>query len=631
MKKRGAIFWILVLIMFMGLAASGRILWKRVQYEHADRTVQVVVDFGSVLKLTPPKRRVCSVVDRIRSLGIEHFGLYEIKAEELLASDLMTIGHDPSSLRHHGMLVGFPEYLDGHKKYFRYLEEYFPGSGDPSALGFKKGTYIRIPGVGSDIEKATFGMVRFRSNAGEVPRFYNTPFENEKTIKLKMSELDSAGEPSVIVFDGESVLGYPGLLGLTAEEIARRPGWNFGMVEMVVQDGARSLAKMLPGRVLAVHSITEEELAKTPAPKAIDRYRRAARERGVRVLYVRLYTGFYGRSVDEALDENIEYLAALMDGLKKDGFETGVAVPLKPFVVSKYLRAMSVAGGVALVALMCFAGFGLPGWLGLASAAASFILCLAFPEGTAQNRMLVKLIALGLAVFVPAMSVTLSFLNGTPAGGERKFGAGMAVARWAAACALTLTGAVFVTSALSSREYFLRIEVFSGVKLAFVLPILLICVMYLLKTGEKISDFLDSPMRYAEVVLGIVVLGAIVIYVIRSGNEAAGAVTASEGSLRSALESLLLVRPRFKEFLIGHPALLALGIAPIGRKHYMSLVLCVFGVVGQVSILNTFCHFHTPLEISYTRVLLGMGIGVLFGLAARAATKTLFMKTRSKI
>ena len=37
------------------------------------------------------------------------------------------------------------------------------------------------------------------------------------------------------------------------------------------------------------------------------------------------------------------------------------------------------------------------------------------------------------------------------------------------------------------------------------------------------------------------------------------------------------------------------------------------GVVGQASMLNTFSHFHTPLIISFERVLIGLAVGLALG------------------
>jgi hypothetical protein len=39
------------------------------------------------------------------------------------------------------------------------------------------------------------------------------------------------------------------------------------------------------------------------------------------------------------------------------------------------------------------------------------------------------------------------------------------------------------------------------------------------------------------------------------------------------------------------------------------------GVIGQVSILNTFCHTHTPLYLSLIRDVTGLVFGTVIGLA----------------
>ncbi|MCW3050998.1 MAG: hypothetical protein JWN14_168, partial [Chthonomonadales bacterium] len=45
----------------------------------------------------------------------------------------------------------------------------------------------------------------------------------------------------------------------------------------------------------------------------------------------------------------------------------------------------------------------------------------------------------------------------------------------------------------------------------------------------------------------------------------------------------------------------------------LGLPCLVFGSLGQVSLLNTFCHIHTPLVISAWRDGVGLILGVLLG------------------
>jgi hypothetical protein len=85
-------------------------------------------------------------------------------------------------------------------------------------------------------------------------------------------------------------------------------------------------------------------------------------------------------------------------------------------------------------------------------------------------------------------------------------------------------------------------------------------------------------------------------------------------TLRSLLDRFM-VRPRTKEFLIGHPALVAtLVLAARGAGRSWLLPLVLVGAIGQVSMVNSFCHLHTPLALTIARTFNGLWIGVLLGL-----------------
>jgi hypothetical protein len=104
-----------------------------------------------------------------------------------------------------------------------------------------------------------------------------------------------------------------------------------------------------------------------------------------------------------------------------------------------------------------------------------------------------------------------------------------------------------------------------------------------------------------------------------------------ELKLRSLLDQLLIVRPRTKEFLIGHPALfLSVALAPLwGRR--VSLPLLWLGTIGQVSLINTFCHIHTPLSVSLLRAFNGLWTGILLGCVAAFITVKLARRSSASV
>jgi len=610
----------LFLTVLLGLAASARILWKRVEYENANRTVQVIVDIRTLLASAPAGTTTVEAVARLKEAGAVSAGFFEYNALKLAGDGVIDFrrrlplpgtpevpGHGAQPF---GMEASFNEEW-AHQRGTEYLEAYF---GEGACQDGE--SYCAVPDPGEHLENLSLGLMPPPPGIEGTPRFFNTPYETPRSIELKISALSELGDSGIVIFDGESVLGFPGLIEETAIEMKKHDGWNFGMVELTPQDGSSRLARNLPGRVLPVHSISEDELSLMSRGAAIERYLRAVRDRGVRVLYVRPYSNLYGLGLKEIFETNIEYTANLVGALEKAGYKTGKAEPLGPFVISKPLRGICIAGAAALAGLLIAQFATLPSILSFAAAAAAFFAVVFLPAD--HVRLFTKIAALATACTVPPLAVARFF---TPPWRRESVieGISKTSARWLSATAITVAGGIFVAAMLSHRDFYLRLDVFSGVKLAFLLPLIILFFAYLRQTGIRLRDFLDSPVRYAEFAMVIAMMGAVAVYLLRSGNEGPALLGNFDSFFRHSLESWFTVRPRTKEFLIGHPALLLAGLFPASRGRYFPLVVLVFGVVGQVSVLNTFCHLHTPLEITWARVCVGLMLGFLVGTAVRIA------------
>lgn len=153
---------------------------------------------------------------------------------------------------------------------------------------------------------------------------------------------------------------------------------------------------------------------------------------------------------------------------------------------------------------------------------------------------------------------------------------------------------------------------FKGVKMAMVLP--LFFSIWILFSREERAEMLNYKISLLGLLLFAAAGAALAFAVQRSGNFAGG-VTPPELAFRHWIESLLAVRPRFKEFAVGHP-LLILGIyLAINRVRGARLAI-LGGSIGLISIVNTFCHLHTPLQVSLIRTLHGAWLGAILGLCA---------------
>ncbi len=126
----------------------------------------------------------------------------------------------------------------------------------------------------------------------------------------------------------------------------------------------------------------------------------------------------------------------------------------------------------------------------------------------------------------------------------------------------------------------------------------------------------------------LALLAGLAFALTRTGNQPVVAPSAAEIQARGLLESLLVVRPRTKELMLGHPALmLAVALALRDRRTWLPLAAILAGV-GQVSLLNTFCHLHTPLAISFLRTGHGLWTGALVGLIAILVWRLAFDRPR---
>ncbi|NLN88394.1 MAG: hypothetical protein GX133_12525, partial [Syntrophomonadaceae bacterium] len=188
-------------------------------------------------------------------------------------------------------------------------------------------------------------------------------------------------------------------------------------------------------------------------------------------------------------------------------------------------------------------------------------------------------------------------------------------------------GMYTAVTSLADIRYIMNVLIFSGVKLSFLTPLLLFLVNYVgVMVGfgnfkDKAVRFLLAKPNYLVLVLLVVGGAAGYYYIGRSGN-AMVSVSGLELRLREVLESIFLARPRFKELLIGYPALMVM--IYWYKKYRQDLILLVLGLgvmMGSISMINSFCHVFTAVMVSANRTLAGMLTGLLVGAGVLLAIK----------
>ncbi|MCA0985206.1 DUF5693 family protein [Halobacillus yeomjeoni] len=191
------------------------------------------------------------------------------------------------------------------------------------------------------------------------------------------------------------------------------------------------------------------------------------------------------------------------------------------------------------------------------------------------------------------------------------------------ALGICFIGISIIITLLNGTMFYTGIELFRGVKLLYIVP-LIFFIIYAFK-GISIRDVKNNLNWLHWAGLFLAGLG-VSYYVLRSGNS--GMVSEWELFLRTKLEEILYVRPRTKEFLLGFPAyILALYVMNYNKR--LGMLLLIPGVIGFLSIVNTFTHLHIPLYVSTLRSVYSILFGYLIGIFFIAAFK-LLMKWKRK-
>ncbi len=588
-----------VLILF-SLIMALPLLWQRYSFDRANRTVYLVVDGDDLGSLAAywGEKNAASLADPVEVWAV---ALSELSLEDALRRGL--------ARWEGGRLVATSLPLDSKRQGCHPWEWADFSSG--GEIGFQNTPWGFDPSQRWMVDEFPHLLWRVR---------------NHFTLRDRCLglTLDLATRGGLVIFEGTQVLGYPDQLDQVAEEIAAR-GSYFGKVEFGPQDGDAALAARLGERALVVHSISDPELVHYGVEDAVARYVRAVRERGVRVLYLNLFTpeNATPTSGGRGLGPSMKLIDELSRRLRVEGYRLASAserleLPLEMLELGRADRGWRLA--LALLAL----GFGF--WM----------LELSLPLTRPWRLYLV----LGLALLVLLGGTVSSYLGRELSGLIVGFsapligvlvGLGMltrsrisplsTLYAFLAANLITLAGGLVIYALFSTPAGVLRQESLRGITLLLLLPLLVLAANFwrlrdyasTRSVYERIERLLAERVSFTDLaVMGLLLVG-VAVMVIRSGNEAAGLVSQLELALREKVEALLAVRPRTKE-LLGQPMLFLAAAALAGRRETLAFLALMAFAVAEVSVLNTFLHNQTPILVSLIRVGLGMAWGLVVGL-----------------
>lgn len=491
----------------------------------------------------------------------------------------------------------------------------------------------------------------------------------EEKIDSFFKRLDKAGaEGAAYMPCGTEALGYPGKLEYVAGKMRDRQMKlvmleHYSQLQFAPVLGLVSLAEMNGYRAARAYVVDPLEQRKLAVPQALRRWALTDAERNVRVNYIRPF--LKPQEGKGALRLNLDYVAAIRDSVLDRGFAIGEAglfsapassdagqsgkeqggpalgqggdkaLSYSPYFPSRLLLALAAAGVAAGCVIYLSLVFGLPKGRQAALFAcltAASALALVFGRGLLTRQAL----ALAAASVFPVLSLGVMmeyFSRSKPRPGL--FGLALkAVVALFAAIVLSLAGAALLSALLADSRFMLEIDIYRGVKLTFVAPVILTALLYAAREGLLGSDegglslsvlkgkalgFLRAPVTVGASLCALAAVVALYFFLGRSGHSAGISVPALELKLRYFLEQVMYARPRSKEFLIGHPAFFLAVMAELNRMTKSArLLLWTLAAIGQGSLVETFCHMRTPVFMSVARAFDGYAAALPLGLAATA-------------
>lgn len=653
-------------IILLSLLAAGAITARRVAVERANRSVEIVVEWDEIRELALATRgdsraatpaallRHLRETHQVRGLAVSEMTLAELRdVGEVFLSHELPVGFADSTPARSGaapLYLIIPDARLADQILRHVAERRSPAYLTPVPSSQARGSgpvVLRLNTRYDLIKSATIGFpteaIQAAAEAGVevIARFGGFTGLTEGSVDAITAYLRELGIQNVI-FSGTEVLGNKKLIPYVAESLLRHQ-IRYGFLEFGKQQGDAALARLMRGQLIRVHSITGAEMAQITPADATERFVKAARERNIRLLYLRFFT----RPADNLVDENGRYLSAIGRNLHRVGLTIGQASPFSALYAGRPLLILTgagvIAGGVLLLAL----ALGLAArtqWLLLILGISGSSLLLAIDPTLTLAR---KALALLAALVFP----TLAFLrwgNPKPSGGREPAGQTRpdlsvsplrALGPMLAMTATTLAGALLIVGLLGDTRFLLKYDQFVGIKAAHLLPLLALGAILVGGLFTPANDWksrragvaanlralLAEPVRVWQIVaIGAAVL-LLLILLLRTGNEPGVGVSGLELKLRSLMDRVLFVRPRTKEFLIGHPAMvIALWAALAGWRPVWAPALLIGGI-GQVSVLNTFCHIHTPFLVSLLRTTNGLVLGIVLGLAVITIAQRLWV------
>lgn len=669
---------ILLALIAIGLVAALMIGWQRHQVEENNSRVEMVMDYEEIVELAQAEGiAVPEAMRRFKDAGITTLAFYDTTLEKFQNNGKLAVISGADLLaRYRTGELDKPLFSDQNGRIDPNLFYVFVGSqemGGPARFAEVREDLARRLGPGrvhelaatdsrlamaveANLEKVlkwNLGLSSEEMQAAVDNGFYIVARPTNYT-KVKPEDVDAVfarigrfpGVTGIMPAGEEAlgVLGYPDLLPLTAKNILEHGIKLYAIenplqLQFLRQEGLMPLATLSNLQIARVYVIPKDEQPKLKLEDAVHRWGGTDAERNIRVNLIRKYDKpVPGMTL---LETNLKYVIDIKQNLISKSFTLGPAQAYQLYYASPWLLALVVVGATAagILFLTLVWPFAPRYQYILLLILSAFLL---WPVLKGSGTLVRQAAALVSAILFPVLAMTWQLDRWR----HREPFRGSSISRILAdglvgllvTTALSMIGGFYIGALLADVRFLLEMEIFRGVKLTFVMPLVLVTLTYIVRynpfgdqpirrpedVARQVGRMLDYPIHLKTLLL--FGLGAIAawIYVGRSGHTAGVPVPAIEIKLRAFLEDTMYARPREKEFLIGHPAfMLALMAAYREWPRMLHYLLVVAATIGQGSLVETFAHIRTPIFMSFVRGIDGLLLGAVLGILAVFAVQIL--------
>lgn len=663
---------ILLLFIAVGLIAALLIGWQRHNVEVANETIDMVMDYEDIIELAQiegiPRK---DLLQQFKKAGITSLAVYETTLEKLNKSGKVTAigGAQIISQYRTGMLADAnwrslvennaiysdDVYITGHNaQVFAEVKidlEHRLSKERVSSLTVGSKQVLAVKANFEKVVKWNLGLptdeMLEAADAGfyVVARPTNYTKVRQEDVQTVFDRIDAVKNVTTIMFTGDEVLGYPNLLPDVASNIKERK-LTLGMIEhplqlqFLKQDGLLPLASAINYQSARVYAILKDEQPKLKVDDAVQRWELTDRERNIRINLLRKYDK--PEPGMTLVETNLAYVDGVKKSLEARGFILGRAGVYQAYFAAPVLLAFVIVGAVA--AGILFLTLVRPfreRYQYLILFILSLVLVIPVLKGggtlVRQAAATVSAITFPSLAMIWQLDQWRKYSFGENKGLARIIG--HALIGLTATLCLSLVGGFYVSGALADVRFLLEMEIFRGVKLTFVAPLLMVTLAYLARynlfetvnnmdaksIGRQIRKVLDCPVKVKTLLIFALTALAAWVFVGRSGHTAGVPVPAIELKLRRFLEYAVYARPRGKEFMIAHPAYF-LAVMAMYRKWPQTLhyTLVMLATIGQGSLVETFAHMRTPVFMSFVRALDGLLAGAAIGIIVVIGVQALY-------